>query len=581
MTSNSTTQTKFTSDLETNNTACTIVQKDNVRIPVDLNLISENLEFNKNMNGLKINAVQVDTVCESSEDIFTSTPKEVNSKGGIDPGDNGDIDQVILIPGPDELYRIKENIRNKNQLSKLRLSKYKKKNLVNPVRVEKTFVKEKENMITVEEAKRQVSSVVQKQLNCPDKSDMMDIEACKLKIGKESSSLSNINVHTNCSAQGTVFSEGEVIVFERQLRKADKDNGVSKPSQECSVVKNNRKSLGNLVSQSSIESSLSTLYDTELGKEVEENTKIRRRSGSRKRRSSGLEAQRRSARISAHSSQDTWSQSTEAEVISPVFVTANNSSAKKRVVISSVFQCLIDEGRRRNEIEEFNIPTDVLESRFQTKTFPDQTDTDIDKYYNQSFLKTQGSELMIKDERMINEDQISFKTELPNEICEMKPELSNLPTTETYQVNLLEQDDVISPTLFESQPSDNNVFSFSEETITDKADDLKSVTNDLVNEEYGLIKKGNEPEDTDIKQVDKGSEQLIIQTEQMNKGSSLKNKENEKDDQLIPEKVGENCLAGTVILDQQHIDQNINMESDVGMMSSGLQLQQIGDFEVN
>jgi hypothetical protein len=613
-------QTKHVPSIKTGDTSSVAVQKHNPKIPLKA-------EINSGNN--KIDNDKQDAADGSSEDMFLTSPTttvDSCTSEGIDADHDTDQDQVIIVPNHEELVRNKENLRHKNQVSKLKLSKYKKKNFVNRIVKEDTIVEEKKFMRPMKETERQASDVVRNELQNTCNSDITGIEKEVLELEIDQESSIPVNPDGGISTQGTVFSEGQVIVFERQLRVTNQDKELSKMSEKCLDVKINKavnnKCPETSVTQGSLDSLVSTVCDYELGTVNEGNTKIRRRSGSRKRRSSGLSTQRRSSRLSGQSSQDSLSQSIETEGISPIFLAAGESAAKKRVIISSVFQCLIDEGRRKSDIEEFKIPNDVLVSELKSKAFPDQIGTALNKNHDLTVGTEQCSELGVNEEKMVNVDQKDSKLELSNEKDNIQPLVSHLPTTDTCDVNFTEKDDIMSPTLFESQPTDSSIFSFSNKEPTIDVNDTKAV-----NIEKKFINKENEQEIKEIEKVNKGNEQVIKHNKQFNDNNEIKKKENElcnkekvpcnKENELCREdnelhsvenelcsKINELCnnnnelcnkdnnlkdkdvelrLAEDKVrhlsLDQQHDDHISNMDG-IGEKSSNLQLLQMGDFQV-
>ncbi|XP_045214943.2 uncharacterized protein LOC123565026 [Mercenaria mercenaria] len=512
-----------------------------LRKPIQDEITSKPVEAEEDIANV-MTCEQKYTDSADSQDIFMSPPKHADSfkYADINTDNDTDADQVIIVPGHAEQVRNSEVLRLKNSLSKLKLSKYKRKNFVNPVKKEDLNIKQKFKRLSVK--KEDVKIHASESVSTEPSDDSAVFHGSKITAGGMENRISRntgvisseIQDDSQNTAQGTVYSEGQVIVFERQLSNEDKENKDFKSK----TAKRSQKSKGNIAvdrkslekfteaasaistTLSSTESSVSTVCDNDSVEHYEDSTKIRRRSGSRKRRSSGFEAQRRSSRIAGQPSQDSQSQSTESEVISPSFVTTGEAAAKKRVIISSVFQCLVDEGRRKSDIEEFSVPADVLESQLK----PDNVSKldDYDQTFDVPVTKTHHIHSGSKDLMAIEKEK-TFKSEFSKEIQTDLSELSKV-VTDNYVSNS-EKEEVISPTLFDSQSYDST-FRFSKEEVINEV-------------EYPHGKREN----------------------------GLKSK-------------GDNCLTDCDVVQQSDTDQGVDIDPGTKVKEPCLHLQQIGSFQV-
>lgn len=294
-----------------------------------------------------------------------------------------DTDEIIGLSRSADTVKLKV----KNHVSKLKLSKYKKKNFVKQEKNEEEPV---DHLIELSQVhpntiNKQISDSYTHAINGLD-----NVNGCESIASDANNDTIEVSICNDLQkdTESMVYGEGQVIVFERQVNEAsnkincntlkamktknDNLHGICDQERICFL--DNSEDNGSelhLSNTTTLSSSASTVCDHGTVVTEEDNTKIKRRSGSRNRRSSGG-THRRSSRIAAHSSQDSLSQSTGSETVSPVFASICESEAKKRVIISSVFQCLIDEGRRTTDVEEFSVPSHVRVAFEGEKSIIDQ-----------------------------------------------------------------------------------------------------------------------------------------------------------------------------------------------------------------
>lgn len=220
------------------------------------------------------------------------------------------------------------------------------------------------------------------------------------------------------------FDNAQVVVFERQTsslvksstNKNNVDERSHKPGSETDKMEDTSKrtvmkeiksnlleqekavlNIGNALKENLIQDIEQTLVEKEhnklssLASASGHNKNLRRHSlgastigtinpsRSRKRRFSGYgddDVQRRSSRIAEQTSQDLSEEN--PEVTSPfyesvrgsltrvrrrsgLFGTASSWKSKKCVLVTSMFQCLVDEGKRKNTPEDFSLPDEFLD----------------------------------------------------------------------------------------------------------------------------------------------------------------------------------------------------------------------------
>lgn len=277
---------------------------------------------------------------ENEADLFLSSVEPVNDLE-IDVDSNETAkdkrSDVVLMPS------CKQNDA-KQRGKRLKLAKYKIKNYVNPL-------SDDHNTSAHEMGGKTL---------LPDNETHQDPS----DVNKENQTKIDTSTGDNTRAN---YSHGQVIIIERNMNQS---NSIAVSNSCGSFLKSdipmNSQSEGtdcNLdsLSQISIKSSVQNeLFDFTNC----DSTKTRRKSVGRKRRLSGIEGQRRSSRISNTSSQDL--SSCNDTVISPALLTRNRHCTQKMIILSSVFQCLVDEGKRQPQTE-FSLNLDSSVCNFVSK----------------------------------------------------------------------------------------------------------------------------------------------------------------------------------------------------------------------
>ncbi|KAL4240933.1 hypothetical protein ACF0H5_001716 [Mactra antiquata] len=207
--------------------------------------------------------------------------------------------------------------------------------------------------------------------------------------------------------------------------------------------------------------SLSNKEDEQLDEADTKKTNVRRRSSSRKRRLSGFEVQRRSSRIANSSSQSSTSSSQTST--SPPLFPGNQQCTRMRthIILSSVFQCLVDEGKRQPEKEfylDFNhsavrksnststgtkVHDNDSEDLFESEDLPEQKELDDGGKDIDDDSKTSLGVSKVDDNsgNAVKESKRSQKMDKGDGLDGLMNEVDNN-----------ESEEIKSPILFESQP---------------------------------------------------------------------------------------------------------------------------------
>ncbi|XP_052779762.1 uncharacterized protein LOC128217007 [Mya arenaria] len=341
---------------------------------------------------------------------------------------------------------------------------------------------------------------------------------------KEHSSLNQkeLDEDKHCFSQNTdedksskqLFENAEVIIFERQSNLPHQGSICSESSHGRSVMKeidSNRTTANNENHQGSVETAggkdnhpdgsettvtsvCSTQEDvcelTEHGAATFTG-KVRRKSGTRKRRSSGLGSQRRSSRIAEQCGDDTLVE-VQSKKASPRYIPLG----KRQVIVSSIFQCLKDEvARKEGEVEDFSIPDDYLEcclssgkSTIVKHDISCKTDSagnvPIKRDIQQSDIFKKAPNL-VQTPLKVADDQTSLVCDLGNvmlkdrkEIEDMsKMEMSDIeesrPGDKCTSLNNSKVENIDSPILFESPQNDK--FDFSNKDFKEKKTPFQEV----------------------------------------------------------------------------------------------------------
>lgn len=394
-------------------------------------------------------------ISAESQDLFMTPLKQIDNNKHVCLHTKTKIeaksDDKVIVPGQEKNAENRDiEDRKKYHLLRLKLSKY-KKNISDPV---KSGVKSNENKIKplcADLEKRQRSSWEVR----PE--DLKDDNTGKLPLENPTLQISEDIISEK---QGHVHSVGQAVVFERQVKSENKDENLILCEDKGSKALNQKDMAGIStvlsISQTSSGSSVSTVFDNDPMALSGDNIKTRRRSGSRKRSLSGQSIQRRSSRLAEQSSQDSSSQFTEMEVTSPLFLNAGHSSAKKRVIISSVFQCLVDECRRKLSVEEFRVPSDYVHCDLINKNSLELN--------NQGGPSTIESHYSNTDPKDIEERGIKTIFDSKSEFHEENKTISteHVKSPHSFIGTNSEKEEIISPTLFGSQ-SDTSSFKFENE----------------------------------------------------------------------------------------------------------------------
>ncbi|XP_052266189.1 uncharacterized protein LOC127868445 isoform X2 [Dreissena polymorpha] len=212
----------------------------------------------------------------------------------------------------------------------------------------------------------------------------------------------------------------------------------------------------------------------------------------RKRRFSGLETQRRSRRISGQPSQESYAQRQGTKV--------PKMKSKKQVILSSLFQYLVDEAARKNgEIEDFSIPDEYIDSCFKMNALcngvdfmsDDSNDAKkvvIDNVHDlgetceteiatlndkKNVMKENSAELSNEYSASLEIEKGGYQsTESLNEDLDVSDLAEIRAGDNCASMNHSKSENIESPTLFESQSDHETDFSF---PFKDKECDYKDI----------------------------------------------------------------------------------------------------------
>lgn len=230
----------------------------------------------------------------------------------------------------------------------------------------------------------------------------------------------------------------------------------------------------------------------------------------RKRRSSSIRdtfIQRRSSRIAEQGSQDTWSPG--PEIVSPDGQLSKQRSkshlcgavsarkSKQCILLTSVFQCLVDEGKRKKETEDFSLPDRFLDAFLgdSEHSLKSDFDKDSEKHISRldistvashpscnpelessSYLKGLGilykhkgiagdsvqkslSESKVDHCREIQMDKSTSEAQSHNSSVALSDIVDTRPCDQCVSANS-SKTEVVSPLLFESQSDHQPAFTF-------------------------------------------------------------------------------------------------------------------------
>ena len=169
-----------------------------------------------------------------------------------------------------------------------------------------------------------------------------------------------------------------------------------------------------------IEIVLETTTDSDLTVPCSSEEIINVKSRRRKRKSFTTTKERQSLRIAELSSQETLSQSTiessSSDFEFPCDIPVQKlKQTRKSLFISSIFQCLVDEGKREKSNTEFSLPSDFIKKLYLDKLSPENLNIQsgcVEKTScnssNMSGIDSRNSEIMKDTSKLTNQNVLNI-----------------------------------------------------------------------------------------------------------------------------------------------------------------------------